>query len=83
MADSKRGFDRLPKGFRDVARINPNGEASWSRADALQAIEALTEAGCVVLGLDLRSYDSDGSVLEVAWSVFQPSGDDTDPAEFR
>ena len=81
MADTTRGFDRLPKDLREVARIDANGEVSWPRADALRAIEALTTAGCVVLGLDLRSYDSNGAVLDLAWTDFQPSIADTNSSE--
>ncbi|CAI9408380.1 hypothetical protein HIDPHFAB_01067 [Nocardioides sp. T2.26MG-1] len=42
-------------------------------------LNELAGAGRVVLGLDIRDYDDDGTFLEVAWSVY----DGADPFEAR
>jgi hypothetical protein len=81
VADTTPGFTRLPQDLRDVVRIDPNGEVAWPRADAPRAVEALAAAGCVVLGLDLRAYDEDKAILELAWTSFDRSIDDANPAE--
>ncbi|PVG83489.1 hypothetical protein DDE18_09450 [Nocardioides gansuensis] len=39
----------------------------------------LAGAGRVVLGLDMRDYDDDGSFVEIAWSVYEGA----DPVEAR
>lgn len=39
-------------------------------------IAALAAANRVVLGLDIRDYESDGSFVEIAWSSFDPNGTD-------
>jgi hypothetical protein len=49
--------------------VDDNGEVAWPKAEAAAVVNALADAGRVVLGLDLRTYDADG-VLEVAWSDF-------------
>ncbi|NQY58045.1 MAG: hypothetical protein HRT86_16465 [Ilumatobacteraceae bacterium] len=51
-------------------------EVMWRRADVADAIDALADAGKVVLGLDLRRVDADGRFIELAWSAFEPTGDD-------
>jgi hypothetical protein len=67
-------MDALPEAVRASARVEPNGEVAWSRADAGAAIGALADAGRVVLGLDVRTYGDDGSVFEVPWSDHSGSG---------
>ena len=64
----------LPDQVRDRARFRENGEVEWRLADAARAINALADAGLIVLGLDLRSYP-DGHTMEVAWSSFEPDRD--------
>lgn len=65
--------------LRSKARVDPNGEASWHVRDAPAVLGALADAGRVVLGLDLRDYDDDGTFIEVAWSVYNGA----DPVEAR
>ena len=65
--------------LRSQARVHPNGEVSWHVRDAPAVLSELAEAGRVVLGLDMRDYDDDGSFLEIAWSVYNGS----DPVEAR
>jgi hypothetical protein len=52
------------------ARVDANGEVSWPVNHAPEVIETLAENGRLVLGLDLRRYDDDGSFYEYAWSSF-------------
>jgi hypothetical protein len=62
----------LPAEVRADARIDQNGEVSWSDSAAAAAINALTATGRVVLGLDVRFYDSTGRFYEIPWSSFEP-----------
>ena len=66
----------LPTAVQASARVQDNGEVMWSRAAAEYAIEALAAADRVVLGLDIRDYQPDGSFIEIAWSSFEPNGGD-------
>lgn len=52
------------------ARVDANGEVSWPVNHAPEVIETLAENGRLVLGLDLRRYNDDGSFYEYAWSPF-------------
>jgi hypothetical protein len=54
------------------ARVDANGEVSWSDAVAAAAIKGLADTGAIVLGLDLRFYDANGRFYEIAWSSFEP-----------
>jgi hypothetical protein len=65
--------------LRSLARVDPNGEVSWHVRDAPTVLAELAEAGRVVLGLDMRDYDDDGTFLEIAWSVYTGA----DPVEAR
>jgi hypothetical protein len=65
--------------LRSQARVDPNGEVSWHVRDAPAVLSELAEAGRVVLGLDIRDYDNDGTFLEIAWSVYNGA----DPFEAR
>jgi hypothetical protein len=65
--------------LRSRARVDPNGEVSWHVRDAPAVLSELAEAGRVVLGMDLRDYDADGTFAEIAWSVY----DGADPVEAR
>ena len=56
--------------LRATARVDVNGEVSWSVRDAPAVFSELASAGRVVLGLDVRDYADDGTFLEVAWSVY-------------
>jgi hypothetical protein len=61
-------LDVLPAALRESARRDENGEVTWPLADAAAVVDALADAGRVVLGLDVRTYGDDGSIAEVAWS---------------
>jgi hypothetical protein len=69
----------LPFELQARARADENGEVSWHVDDAALVLGDLADAGRVVLGLDVREYDEDGSFLEVAWSVYEG----TDPIAAR
>ena len=73
---SDRDLTQLPASIQDAARVLGNGEVMWCLADAEDAIKALAEANRIVLGLDIRDYQEDGSFVEVAWSGFEPHGAD-------
>lgn len=77
MAGTDLGF--LPPDVRSQVKVHPNGEVSWPVDAATAALTELAHAGRVVLGLDVRDYDEDGSFVEVAWSVY----DGSDPVEAR
>lgn len=62
----------LPIDVQRDARVDPNGEASWSDAYAEAAVNALTDGESVVLGLDVRFYDSADRFYEIPWSSFEP-----------
>jgi len=66
----------LPSDVAEAATIADNGEVLWQVADAGRAVEALTGAGFMVLGLDVRDHDEGGRFVETAWSVFEPTGSD-------
>ncbi|MFJ4169722.1 hypothetical protein ACIPY3_09440 [Paenarthrobacter sp. NPDC089714] len=60
---------------------DPNGEVSWPAAQAPAVIEALTGSGRLVLGLDVRDYQSDGTFIEEPlWSY---KGSDVQEAHVR
>ena len=69
----------LSDDVRSQARLDLNGEVSWHVRDAPAALSELAEAGRVVLGLDVRDYDDDGTFVETAWSVYPGM----DPVEAR
>jgi hypothetical protein len=60
----------LPADVRAQARVYQNEEISWPIGDAARAINSLADAGCVILGLDVRRHDTDGGIWETAWSDF-------------
>jgi FAD/FMN-containing dehydrogenase len=64
----------LPADLQLAARIDANGEVSWPDDYAASAIEALTEAGHRVLGLDVRFYFGDGTLYEFPWSSSEADG---------
>jgi hypothetical protein len=68
---SRPDLSVVPEDLRDSARVRENGEVEWALADAPRVINALADAGFVVLGLDLRSYP-DGQTVEAPWSSFEP-----------
>jgi hypothetical protein len=69
----------LPVELQERARRDANGEVSWHVSDAASVIAGLADEGRVVLGLDIRRYDGDGSFFEDAWSTY----DADDPYEAR
>jgi hypothetical protein len=63
--------------LREVAQaatVDENGEVWWQASDAEAAVNALANAGLVILGLDLRDYDDSGAFVEIAWSDYRPTG---------
>jgi len=58
--------------LQSQARID-GGEVSWHVGVVPTVLGELAQAGRVVLGLDVRDYDEDGSFLEVPWSVYEGS----------
>ena len=58
----------LPADLQRAALIDPNGEVSWPDDHAARAIQALTQTGSRVLGLDIRFYFEDGTFYEIPWS---------------
>ncbi|WP_347110062.1 hypothetical protein AAHB33_05140 [Paenarthrobacter sp. S56] len=58
----------LSDDLQNGARCDPNGEVSWPIILASDAIEALAGSGRLILGLDIRDYQSDGTFIEVPWS---------------
>jgi hypothetical protein len=69
---AREGFQRLPEDVRDAAYVNANGEVEWPWKLTSQAIDALADAGIVILGLDLRTRDQDGRISEVVYGSFEP-----------
>ena len=72
-------LDALPPDVRAAARVEPNGEVCWALSHVTIALDALARANRVVLGLDVRDYNDDGTFIENAWSVFEPTGAPNDP----
>lgn len=66
----ERDFVRLPEDVRGQARIADNGEVSWPRTEAAKAINALADAGHLILGTDVQRFDDHGHTWEAAWSDF-------------
>jgi hypothetical protein len=64
----------LPPDLAESANVDDNGEVWWRSDAAERAVNALADAGRVILGLDLREYDNDGRFFETAWSAFEPTG---------
>jgi hypothetical protein len=59
-------LDILAAALSDSARCDLNGEVAWPLADAPAVINALADGGRLILGLDLRTYDEEGRIWEVA-----------------
>lgn len=57
----------LQPDLQSGARCDPNGEVSWPASQASAVIEALAGSGRLILGLDIRDYQSDGTFIEVPW----------------
>lgn len=64
----------LPAAVQRAAHTDEHGETTWRIEAAVSAIQALAEAGRVVLGLDVREYAIDGTFTEAAWSSYEPTG---------
>lgn len=60
----------LPDKVRDAAHIYDNGEVSWPNDDAEAAVNAIAEAGFLILGLDARRHFPDGGVQETPVSDY-------------
>lgn len=72
-------LDALSDQLQSSARADVNGEVSWHVQDVPALVSELAEAGRVVLGLDIRDYEDDGTFLEVAWRVYNGA----DPVDAR
>jgi hypothetical protein len=70
----------LSEELRAAARVDGNGEVSWPDSLAAAAVNGLADGGAMVLGLDVRFYDSDDRFFEIAWSASGPSNSRTDAA---
>jgi hypothetical protein len=68
----------LPVTVRGAARVFKNGEVAWPHEHAEAAIDALADAGKLVLGLDARSMYPDGSAVEVPISAWRESAGELD-----
>jgi hypothetical protein len=68
----------LTEDLQRGARCDPNGEVSRPISQAPAAIEALAGSGRLVLGLDIRDYQSDGTFIDVPWSSY--AGPDVEEA---
>jgi hypothetical protein len=67
---------KLPADVAESAHVDTNGEVWWQGQDAERAVDALADAGLVILGLDLRDYGGDSRFFETAWSSYGPTGSD-------
>ncbi|MEW9870972.1 hypothetical protein [Arthrobacter sp. HS15c] len=63
----------LAADLQSGARHDPNGEVMWPGSQAPAVIEALANAGRLILGLDIRNYGADGTFVEVPWSSYTGS----------
>lgn len=59
-----RDVSLLPQELQLFARWDSSGEVSWPLDHAAPAINALAANGCVILGLDARTYDEHGGIFE-------------------
>jgi hypothetical protein len=73
----------LPADVQASARPLDNGEVCWPLSHVAEAVNALADAGRIVLGLDVRDYQDDGTFFEVPWSDFQPLGQADDVERAR
>ena len=64
----------LPSEVQASARTLQNGEVCWPLSHVAEAINALADAGRIVLGLDVRDYPDGDAFVEVSWSRFEPAG---------
>ena len=67
-------LERLPEDVRRAARVIRHGQVEWPLEFAPEAVAALAQIGVVILDLELRTYDPDGSITDVAWSASNPGG---------
>jgi hypothetical protein len=68
----------MPPELLRRVRIAANGEVSWPLVDAARAVNALADAGQLVLGLEVEEFDDKG-ITVTPWSFFEP--DELDRAE--
>src|SRR5437868_2305871 len=73
----------LPDRVRSEAIWLDNGEVMWPYDHATAALNALADAGYVVLGVDARPQHDAAAVTEVAISSFKPSGEQDDAERGR
>src|SRR5688500_17908249 len=70
VADPLADLATLPPEVRETAVVDDSGEVAWPLEAAAKAINALSDAGYLVLGLDLRNDPADGFISEVPWSSY-------------
>ncbi len=74
MPDDDLSF--LPTEFRSSAIRTASREVMWPLAVAAPVVNAIADAGRLILGLDLRSdgggITPSGLATEVPWSAFRP-----------
>lgn len=64
----------LPKPVQRNAQPTESGETMWHVRAVRGAINALADAGRIIVGLDVRDFALDGSFRETAWSSYEPTG---------
>lgn len=57
---------RLPEPVAAAAHVYDNGEVSWPNHHAEAAVNALADAGFLILGLDARTHFPDGRLMDAA-----------------
>jgi hypothetical protein len=57
-------FTEMAGHLREAARVGGNGEVAWPLPLAKAAVESLTRAGRIILGLGIRDYDNQGRSLK-------------------
>lgn len=60
----------LPEHLRDTALV-AGGDFGWSLELASEVIQALADAGAVVVGVEAWSVDSEGVPASVGWSSYE------------
>ena len=75
-----KDLNALPEHLRATA-ITDGGDFAWPLDRAGEAIQALAEAGAVVLGVEAWSVDAEGVPAVVGWSSYDLGDYEADWAE--
>ena len=68
---------RLPSDLGNRATVVDRGEAVWPRGDAERAVNALADAGLILLGIDYYVRDADGHRMQQnPVSLYEPDGNE-------